>query len=119
MGTLINNEYYFIFKAKTEIGFANFVQLGPTFQVENEKELNIPLNNSKTLIEFKQSEEGGRFFQNISHYKIALTKDINDYESSDEYYVLNVFQICELLKVEGIFTNESRTLIASLLTIDR
>ncbi|MBU0577753.1 NDP-hexose 2,3-dehydratase family protein [Patescibacteria group bacterium] len=108
-----NDEYHFIFKERMELGFKNYMQLGPTFQVEGE--LDLPEN--EILAEWKQSEEGGRFFQNISKYKICLTNQIDFYKQSDEYYILNVFEICSLLKTQGIFTNEARSAISGLLPL--
>jgi oxidase EvaA len=109
----INDEYRFIFKERMELGFKNYMQLGPTFQYENE----IDLKNYELLARWKQSEEGGRFYQNISDYKICLTGDINSLKKSDGLHIMNLHQICSLLKIQGIFTNEARSLIAGLLTL--
>ena len=114
--TIINGEYRFIFKERMELGFKNFMQLGPTLQVEEGDKINIP-DKHVLLAAWKQSEEGGRFYQNISEYKICLIDQVDHFQKSDQYYTLNVFQICKLLKTEGVFTNESRSLIAGLLTL--
>ena len=37
----------------------------------------------------------------------------------EQYKVLNLYQICQLLKVEGIFINEARNFIAGLAELIR
>lgn len=109
-------ELHFVFRERIEIGFTNYLQLGPTFQYESDDSPVDLENVGECLLTFSQSEEGGRFYQNISEYKIYKIYSNEYLKSLDGLTVLNLYQICQLVKIKGIFTNEARSLIASLVS---
>lgn len=107
-----NGAFHFIFNSSYEPGFLNKIQLSPTI---SEKKENINLSDWGSVTQsFQQSEEGGRFFQNITEYVLLEAKNIEVFKAQKKFYILNVYSICQLLKIPGVFTNESRTLISSL-----
>jgi oxidase EvaA len=107
-----NNAYHFIFRTGYEPGFRNKIQLAPTM---SDTRGNINLMDIGTVThKFQQSDEGGRFFQNISEYVLLEVKNVEPFRDCSGYCVLNVFSICQLLKIPGVFTNETRTLVAAL-----
>jgi len=113
--SIVDDQILFVFKEISEIGYKNYLQLGPTIQLDESPNYIPNIIYEKLLISFNQSEEGGRFYQNISKYSIYLIDSLEYYEVNDEFYVLNAFEICKLLSIPGIFTNESRSLIATLI----
>jgi len=113
--SIVHDQIFFVFNEISEIGYKNYLQLGPTIQLDESPNYVPNIINGKLLISFNQSEEGGRFYQNITKYSIYLIDSLEYYEVNNEYYVLNVFEICKLLSIPGIFTNESRSLIATLI----
>lgn len=109
-----NDEMQFVFNERVEPGFKNIMQLAPTHQCHyfpGENELSV---NGECILSFNQSEEGGRFYHNISEYKICKVSSSEVGNIKGEHRALNLHQICQLLKFEGIFTNEARSLIAGI-----
>ncbi len=115
--SIVDDQILFVFKEISEIGYKNYLQLGPTIRSDESQDYLPNTIDGTLLISFNQSEEGGRFYRNISKYSIYLIYNLEYYEVNDEYYVLNVFEICKLLSIQGVFTNESRSLIATLIKL--
>ncbi|MFW5804017.1 MAG: NDP-hexose 2,3-dehydratase family protein [bacterium] len=107
-------EMKFVFRERPEIGFTNFIQLAPTIQFDFLETSNNFSVNGKCLIEFYQSEEGGRFFKNISKYSIYEIEKSEIENMPDSFKILDLYQICQLLKIEGIFTNEARSIVTGI-----
>jgi oxidase EvaA len=103
-----------VFKERYEIGYANYFQLGPTQQFD-EDSYEVPNDEGKLIYSFKQSEEGGRFYKNKSIYAVYERDDLEVFSTSEDYYILNVKQALQMLGTSGILTNESRTLLASFI----
>ncbi|MCP4552696.1 MAG: hypothetical protein GY834_11795, partial [Bacteroidetes bacterium] len=95
----------FIFKESIEFGFKNYLQLGPTYQYDVLNDSEIKSIRGDYIIQFMQSEERGRFYRNISEYRVYKTNTIEEFENDKRYKILNLYQICQLLKIEGVFTN--------------
>lgn len=113
-----NGILYFLFKAEDEIGLYNKVELTPTIVFEPGLNLTNKINKSKISkgkikIKCQQSEEGGRFFQDINIFSII---DVGDsYKESKNHFWLNLREIRKLLDEEGWFTNEARSVLSLLL----
>lgn len=103
-----------VFRERYEIGYANYFQLGPTYQFDEFSD-KLPEDEGRLIFSFNQSEEGGRFYKNKSIYAVYERDNIDEFLNSDEYYILNFHEVLQMLKVSGILTNESRTLIASFM----
>jgi oxidase EvaA len=110
-----NNKLHFLFKTVNEPGLINQVELTPVitnyqdFLIYKEK-----ISKGKKIIDSFQSEEGGRFFQDINHFQII---DIgNIFLSNKNEFWLTLKDIRELLNESSWFTNESRSIISFLLT---
>lgn len=109
----IKGELHFLFKPITEPGLYNHTELTPAICIEpGEKIKNSPFDKGKIVLSVNQSDEGGRFFKDISTYRLI---DIGQAEEAKESYWLNLAQIQELTSKEGWFTNEARSVISLLL----
>lgn len=118
----------FLIKASYEIGFLEGVQLsaslcinpGQTVRAQNrfESELFSRIEKSNGAIlhmECRQSEEGGRFYQDENRYQIVeLTEDVILPESEDCRW-MTLGQIRQLISVPGTITIEARGALAGLL----
>jgi len=100
---------HFLFNLQIEPGLYNLVEFGLTSISTHD----MKSAKGKIVLECKQSEEGGRFFQDINHYKII---DVGEtYEVPESYQWLNLRQVRLLLAHDGIFTNEARSALSLLL----
>ena len=111
----LNGVLHFLFRLQVEPGLVSRAELGPTVCVEpGSVAMNHPLPPSAhVIIETWQSDEGGRFFQDKSLYRIV---DRGQAHSAAEGYWLNVAQVHDLLMQGGWFTNEARSVLSLLLT---
>ena len=98
----------FGFEYQIEPGLYNQIELGPTKMSYKEE----PFSEGELITESYQSEEGGRFYQNKSIYKII---DIGEVEKKSKLIWLTLSEIHVLFKNEGIFTNEARSILSLLL----
>ncbi|MGB5980574.1 MAG: NDP-hexose 2,3-dehydratase family protein [Nonlabens sp.] len=103
-----------VFKERYEIGYTNYFQLGPTLQYD-EYTTDVPIGQGRLLFSFQQSEEGGRFYKNNSIYAVCQKENLDEYVDSKVYYILNLQEVFDMLKITGVLTNESRTMIASFI----
>lgn len=112
----INGLLHFLVSHSCEVGFAEFVQFGPSIQILDQK-------NSTTFTEFedkdlqiigkyKQSDEGSRFYQSITEYSIV---EINPEVTVESGNWMTLRQIYELLANKGNFNNEFRSVLSILL----
>lgn len=102
-----NKTLYFGFKYQIEPGLYNLIELGPT-----DMSYTNNLYSGQLIVKSYQSEEGGRFYQNKSVYKII---DIGEIEKSSKLIWLTLADIHSLFTYEGIFTNEARSILVLLL----
>ncbi|KKP36779.1 MAG: NDP-hexose 23-dehydratase [Candidatus Roizmanbacteria bacterium GW2011_GWA2_32_13] len=98
---------YFAFKYQIEPGLYNLIELGPTDMSYKDNSY-----DGQLIIKSHQSEEGGRFYQNKSIYRII---DIGEIKKSSETVWLTLGDIHKLFTYEGIFTNEARSILVLLL----
>ncbi len=109
----------FLFRPQVEGGLKNKVELGPSLLVRP-GEIAIAVGTptpGKLILECKQSEEGGRFFQDVNKYQIVVTEPVGEQAAAmttDDYW-LNLNEVQALLAMGGIFTNEARSVLSLLL----
>lgn len=108
---LKNEVLQFGFSFQIEPGLHNLIELGPTYIGDRESRK----IEEEIIISSKQSEEGGRFYQNINNYKIVKVNSNKNKDSSSLIW-LTVSEIENLLKLDGIFTNEARSAISLILS---
>lgn len=122
---IIENEIaYFYVQAYPEIGFHNRVEFGPSLQTGDDElkcssqEIINLVEKSEILVEIDQSDEGGRFFQNITRYTVAELKDEKDKINltRENGIWLSMGELEELSISSGKLTNELRTAISLLLS---
>lgn len=100
----INGIRKFFFAFINEPGLYNKVEFGPVITHAVDRK-------AKTIARVYQSEEGGRFYQNISEYEIV---DSNN-PGCDDGCWLTLASIQKLVKLDCTFTSEARTLISMVL----
>lgn len=123
-----NDQLNFLFTARYEPGFREGSQFGPTLQSEdpgterlhdhvNVEEMPIEeaQAQSKLLMCCHQSDEGGRFYRCITRYEIRMLQDGASCGPMPNSRWMTLGEIERLLKIQGVFTNEARTLISMLL----
>lgn len=101
----------FGFRTDWEPGFVNRVELAPSRMVTQEESKD---GRGEVKLSVRQSDEGGRFFFDISGYRIV---DLGDrvHEEHEDLVWLTLSEIERLLPT-GVFTNESRSAISLLLS---
>ena len=110
----INGILHFAFSLQAEPGLINSAELGPTFIREPGSKTSLPkTHEGKTIIKTRQSEEGGRFFQDINNYRII---DIGEADGKlESSYWLTLHDTQELLLKGNWFTNEARSVLSLIL----
>ncbi len=118
---------HFLFQCRTEIGFTEGCQFCPTIQdysdtSENildidvvQSELKQHFKSGKVLLSCLHSDEGGRFYQCITKYQICKIDKDDHIEPDKTLAWMTLNQIENFLARDGIFSNESRTLVSMLL----
>jgi len=123
----------FLLKARIEPGLTNRAEFGTSL---NETDFNSNLEPSSVhiiqeikrvtqlsepVITCKQSDEGGRFFQNICEYSVFQVEEHQLFPYSDQHMVeegylwTNLRTIQDLCSRDGMTTNEFRSAISLLL----
>lgn len=112
-----NGLVHFLFRCQIEAGLSNYVELGPSLVIEPGETQGLQQINDykdyKILNAFKQSDEGGRFFKDISLYQLIDIGEITDVTTGDIWLTLG--QIQKLIRQGGWFTNEARSVLSLLL----
>jgi oxidase EvaA len=118
---------HFLFKAHAEIGFQEKFQYGPTIQrlsderpiepglEEQDSFLEQMLVRTETLASSLQSDEGGRFFRSVSRYEIRQLPPDEKIELKANLSWITLKQVGELIRRQGFFSNEARSLVSMLL----
>ncbi len=105
---------HFGFQALAEPGLSRHVELGPSQAAapgEPEPVAGIPAG-AVLLAACRQSDEGGRFYQDVTTYRLW---DLGEARPDSGLYWLTLADICALLRGDGVFTNEARTLLSLVL----
>ena len=113
----IEGVLYFLFSFQSEAGLGNAIELGPSLIVEPGEALTKSTYqsgpNAVVLAEYRQSDEGGRFYQDVSTYKLI---DIGEVPVDLIYEKwLTLAEIHSLLRAGGWFTNEARSALSLIL----
>lgn len=108
---LQNEILEFGFLPRNEIGFGARTEYGPSVQDHE----HTPA--STKLLSCKHSDEGGRFYRCISTYEIRMLDSLSEesVELEQKLSWMTLGQISRLIKMEGVFTNEARSLVSMLL----
>ncbi|MBM3182038.1 MAG: hypothetical protein FJZ86_17080 [Chloroflexi bacterium] len=113
----IDGVLHFLFSFQIEAGLGNAVELGPSLVIEPgeglPKTTYVAHPNAVVLAEYKQSDEGGRFFQDISIYRLIDIGEVPDDLKLEKW--LTLAEIRALLSAGGWFTNEARSALSLLL----
>jgi oxidase EvaA len=113
----IDGILHFLFRPQIEPGLYNMVELGPSVIIEPGDEIpgEIYANQPGVVVvaECLQSDEGGRFYQDGTLYRIVDIGDAGDVPP--DCYWLTLKQVRELLKEQGWFTNEARSALSLVL----
>jgi len=108
---------FFLFVFQIEVGLQNKVELGPTLLVEPGETISnctyLSFPGAIILTECQQSDEGGRFYHDISMYRMVDVGLV--FEPPENGYWLTLSQISKLLREGGWFTNEARSMLSLLL----
>ena len=123
-----DNVLHFLVKASHEIGFLEGVQISSSISITPGGDVNsedlverfliekINLNkNVKIIQRCRQSEEGGRFYQDENDYEIILFDPSIAIPESDYYRWTTLSQLRELVKIPGILSMEMRGVMSLLL----
>jgi len=114
----INGILHFLFILKAEPGLYNMVELAPSLTVSpgstQPDQTYASMPGTKVLLECLHSEEGGRFYQDVSTYRLIDTGEA--FSPPQHGYWLTLSKIRVLLNKSGWFTNEARSAISLLLT---
>lgn len=103
----IDNVARFGFRYLWEPGLLRKVELSTTYSGE----LPSAYDASKTLLQVRQSDEGGRFYHDVTQYSVREAQEIVDDES---VVWLTLSEIAHLLPL-GYFNNEARSALSLLM----
>ncbi len=115
---------HFLIQATREIGYANYAQIGASVQISPGEIADIKTAELQTLIEHnaiihlscRQSEEGGRFFQDINDYIIAEVTDGVSLPFGASHCWVTLNQLYHLVAQQKMVSNELRSAISLLLS---
>ena len=115
---------HFRLSASPEIGFRDRVQLGPSVQTGNPgmdngylTDLARSADEFACVADMRQSDEGGRFFQSVTRYRIIELPEQLDVQVGHNGVWATLGQVYQMLKQPGLLTNEARSAL-SLLLVD-
>ena len=114
---------YFFLRLYNDIGFENRFEYGPSLQLSStdttvlSSEVTDLLKKERALVEIEQTDEGGRFYQNICRYKVIEVDEAekNLFEADSGIW-LSLSEIQQLSKRSKTITNELRTCISLILS---
>ena len=115
---------HLLLQAKLEAGNRNGFELTTTVQADTsnispdeEKYFNIADESGKTQHCFDNSEEGGRFDQCISQYRIVWLDEPTQAQEGTFHRWVSLPQFSDFLRSENFITNELRSAMSTLLSI--
>ncbi len=117
-----NKIAYFSVSLYPEAGHIGRIELGPTIQTglgifkHSDEDVAATLANSEILADIHQSDEGGRFFQNVCRYTLGRWHgDPSALDAVNRCWV-TASELERLSLFNGKITNELRTLLSLLLS---
>lgn len=110
----ISGVLHFGFQAMIELGLSRAAELGPSRLLGpgTSSTVGRTPENATLLASCRQSDEGGRFFHDVTNYQLW---DFGDTNPDETLNWLTLSEIAVLLKEGGVFTNEARTLLSMVL----
>lgn len=113
----------FLLRASAELGFRERVQIGPTWQSDDQaadpgviRQVEAAIGRGQERHSTLQSDEGGRFFRSICRYRIVELPGEEAFEVAASHYMwASLGQIYRLARIKGIFSNEARSALSMLL----
>jgi oxidase EvaA len=105
----------------SEVGFKGRVEYGPTYQSGNGRGkhsadvIEKVLDKVDVLLDVWQSDEGGRFYQNICRYTLAYYP-YDKFEMDNNVLWLTAYEVEAMTLLSGRLSNELRTLLSLLLS---
>lgn len=110
-----NDVLQFYFVTQIEPGLVNKVELGPSFVREpGARPSKSAPKSSRLLASVRQSDEGGRFYCDVNRHSIIKLQPTQAKKFTNGYW-LTLGEISNLLRIDGIFTNEARSVMSLLL----
>ena len=124
--SFIDGRLCFLLQARMEIGSRSGFELTTTIQAESINGLSVWEKNhlfflkqeGNCLLEFENSEEGGRFDHCVSQYKLFYVTSEKEVKISPFHRWVSIKEISLLLKKQNFITNELRSTLSSLLSLD-
>ena len=108
---------HFLFVLQIEPGLYNKAELGPSLVIAPGSAMietsYAVRSDASILLECRQSDEGGRFFQDITTYRLIDLMDA--FPPPQNGFWLTLAEIRQLLNEDGWFTNEARSALSLLL----
>lgn len=113
----------FLLRASAELGFRERVQIGPSWQSDDQaadpgvtRQVETAIGRGQERHSTLQSDEGGRFFRSICRYRIVELSDEEAFEVAANHYMwASLGQIYRLARIKGVFSNEARSALSMLL----
>jgi oxidase EvaA len=104
-----------------EPGFANRVQLGPSYQSDCGNPLQVEALLAQTtlppVLQLRQSDEGGRFMHLVMIYSIYDYRGQDIGATEDALLWVNLAELEWLCRQSGVITNEARSAVSLLLAL--
>ena len=111
-----NGSLEFLFRAVHEIGLRSLIELSATNITapgDESRDHLVPPPGSVVVASTRESDEGGRFFHDISRYELLDVGEV--FEAPESFEWLSVGDIHRLLREGSWFTNEARSALSLLL----
>lgn len=120
---------HFLIKASCEIGYLEGVQLSASVMIAPgevadesdpiEREILQRIESGdgvEVILHLRQSEEGGRFYEDENNYQIVLLDERVVIPESDYYRWITLNQVKNIIQVPGIFSIEFRGALTLLIS---
>ena len=118
---IVEDIAFFFLGVYPEIGFKDRVEFGPSLQTgdgvhkDNRGSVVEFLESSRVICDIDQSDEGGRFYKNVTNYSLAEVSDQESILQAKPGIWLSLAEIQKLSRIKGMLTNELRTSLSLLL----
>jgi oxidase EvaA len=121
---LFKGTLHMLVQARLEAGNRKGFELTTTVQSESsavscyeKKYIQMSKKSGKILLDFHNSEEGGRFDRCISEYRIVWVGEVTQEQEGPFHRWISLSQFSVFLSMENRITNELRSAASSLLSI--
>lgn len=115
---------HLLVQARLEAGNRKGFELTTTVQAESslisyyeKKYIQMSKKSGKMLLDFRNSEEGGRFDRCISEYQIVWIGEVTEEQEGPFHRWISLSQFSDFLRMKNRITNELRSAASSLLSI--